>query len=332
MNFTADTALSTAMRAACAEARTWLGATSPNPPVGAVGLDAKGGIIAVAAHHRAGTPHAEINLMNLCRDQGILDRIATLCVTLEPCNHQGRTPPCTEALIQSPIRRIVIGTRDSNPHVGGHGMERLKQAGFDIMYGVEESACRQLIHAFSYSTQTGKPWVTVKRALTRDGSMIPPVGQKTFTTPDSLRLAHRMRKKCDAIVTGSGTILADDPHFTIRHVADHADKRRWLGILDRRRRVPQSYLDAARTRGFDPVIYDDLATSIADLHQKGAQDILIESGPALSEAVKEAGLHTMEIIAQQTDSGIDKISWNFNPHEPIPFDTAACDLNFMLPV
>lgn len=316
-----------AMAAACAEARQWLGATSPNPAVGAAALDAKGTILALAAHQRAGEAHAEAALLNQCRR--ILDQVETLCVTLEPCNHQGRTPPCTDAIIKSGIKRVVIGTRDPNPHVPGGGIERLQQAGIEVISGVGESECRQLIHAFAYYAKTGKPWITIKRAINRDSSMLPPKDLKTFTSPSSLVLAHRLRKKADAILTGSGTIVADDPEFTVRHVPDYPGKRRFLAMMDRRKQVPESYINAARQRGFEPLIYDDIESALKDLAVKGVRDILVEAGPALSQTMLDSHLWNMSVTIQHADT--DVIDVTFNPNDTLPFDSATFNWDSFLP-
>ncbi|MDX2028725.1 MAG: bifunctional diaminohydroxyphosphoribosylaminopyrimidine deaminase/5-amino-6-(5-phosphoribosylamino)uracil reductase RibD [Alphaproteobacteria bacterium] len=322
-----ESALKKAMSQACAEARKWLGATLPNPPVGATVLDAEGNILAVAAHKCAGEAHAEAALLELCAAQNLLPKIHTLCVTLEPCNHQGRTPPCTEAIIRTGIKHVVIGTRDPNPNVQGGGLEHLKQAGIDVTTGVQEEECCQLIHAFAYHATTGQPWITVKRAISRDGSMIPPPGQKTFTSQESLRLAHRLRKKTDAILTGSGTILADNPLFTVRHVADHPGKRRWLGILDRRGRVPDAYLKASHERGLDTLIYQDINVALEDLTRRGAEDILVEAGPALSQAILDSGLWMMSMTIHQGNP--DRVETRLNPAANLPF--TAENLEAFLP-
>ncbi len=312
-----DAVLTNAMRRAAAEARKWIGATSPNPPVGAVALAADGSILAAAAHQRAGGPHAEAALLALCREQNLLPKIAMVCVTLEPCNHHGRTPPCTEALINAGIKQVAIGARDPNPKVVGGGLARLQQAGIEVLCGINEAECQQLMHAFLYQAQTGKPWITIKRAFDRNGSMVPAAGQKTFTSEKSLLLAHRLRKKADAIITGSGTILADNPLFNVRHVPDYPDKRRWLAILDRRGRVPESYLAEARQRGLDPFIYHDIEQAIADLTARGAQDILVEAGPALSAAILDSGLWNMSVTIRQDDT--DLVDVDFNAREYLPF-------------
>ncbi len=321
--------LAKTMRLACSEARHWLGATSPNPAVGAVGLDEDGEIISVKAHQRAGTMHAEATLIASLKAQNQLNRLHTLCVTLEPCNHFGRTPPCTNTIIESGVKNVVIGTRDPNPNVKGGGLEHLAQSGIQITCGIDEEECLQLIHAFSYSAISHKPWITIKRALNKNGSMIPEVGQKTFTSPSALTLAHQLRKKCDAILTGSGTILADNPLFTVRHVPDYPEKRRWLAIIDRRNRVPQNYIEAARERKLDAIIYRSPEEAIKDLIDKDVRDVLIEAGPALSQAVLDLGVWTMFVTLQQGDPDI--IDVRFNPSEPVPFDVGEFRWDYFLP-
>ena len=322
--------LSDAMRRACDEARLYIGATSPNPPVGALALDAQGRILAAAAHRRAGTAHAEAALLKLCRETGLTGKIDTLCVTLEPCNHVGRTPPCTEAILAAKIRRVVVGTRDPNPHVAGGGCDRLRQAGVEVIDGVESERCRRLIHAFALHARTGRPFVTVKRAFDPDGSMIPPQGQTTFTSKESLILAHRLRKKADAILTGSGTILADTPAFTVRHVPDHPDKRRVLAILDRRRRVPPSYIDAATANGFTVEIHDDLTQCLESLGRRNIQDVLVEAGPQISQAVLDSPFWTLRLDIHQGTP--DTTESAFNPTASLDFAPTSGELESLLPL
>ena len=180
MNYGTPPALSAAMRDACSEARLWLGATSPNPPVGAAALDKNGQVLAIAAHQKAGNDHAEAALLKLCHAQNLMPRLHTICVTLEPCNHHGRTPPCTEAIIAAGVKRVAVGVHDANPHVTGGGVERLRAAGIEVIENVENEMCRRLIHAFAFHAQTGKPFITIKRAFDSNGSMIPSAGQKNF--------------------------------------------------------------------------------------------------------------------------------------------------------
>ncbi|MCC7441293.1 MAG: bifunctional diaminohydroxyphosphoribosylaminopyrimidine deaminase/5-amino-6-(5-phosphoribosylamino)uracil reductase RibD, partial [Bdellovibrionales bacterium] len=241
--------LHNAMALALDAAARHRGATAPNPPVGAAALDSEGIVLGVAAHPRAGTAHAEILLLDDLRARGLLPRLHTLVVTLEPCSHHGRTPPCVGPVIESGAKRVVIGAKDPNPQVSGAGIRALMSAGIEVRAGVLEGACRELIEPFAKWLRAGRPWVTLKRALLPDGSMIPPPGQKTFSSEESLIQAHALRRRADAILTGSGTVIADDPSFTVRKVPDHPDRSRWLIVLDRRRRVPEQWMDRAAARG-----------------------------------------------------------------------------------
>ncbi len=324
----ADTLIK-AMARASSEARKWLGATSPNPAVGAAALDASGEIIAVNAHRRAGEAHAEAALIDRAREQGWLEKIDTLCVTLEPCNHHGKTPPCSEAIIGAGIKRVAIGARDPNPQAAG-GAERLRQVGVEVVEDIAADECRQLLHAFAYSVQSGKPWITIKRAFTKSGSMTPPPGQKTFTSPESLRLAHRLRKKADAIITGSGTVLADNPLFTVRHVADHPGKQRGLVIMDRRHRVLENYLAAARERNLDAVdTHDSIETVVRALGAKGGRDILVEAGPTFSQAMLDSGLWCMDVSIHEGDP--DRVEVKFNPRLALSFRADKFNWEWILP-
>lgn len=301
---------------ALAAAEEFAGSTAPNPPVGCVLMDAEGELLAVAAHQRAGQPHAEALALAHCDRAGTTARIDTVIVTLEPCNHTGRTPPCTDAILRSPARQVWIGAADPNPSVLSGGAARLAAAGvgvasFSDLDHPEASAlgaaARRLIAPFAKRVLTGLPWVTVKQALTRDGSMIPTQGRKTFTSQASLTFAHQLRKRADAVLTGSGTVLADAPEFTIRHVADFADKRRHLVILDRRGRVPATYLTAAHARGFDARIATDLAEALRTLGAAGVQEVLIEAGPEVLQAVTAGGFWDEWITIEQTE-GDDRIT------------------------
>ena len=293
------------MAKAIETAEAFRGATAPNPPVGCALLARDGTLLAVAAHRRAGTAHAEAAAITRCRDTGAFERIDTVVVTLEPCNHWGRTPPCTEAILSTPARTVVIGARDPNPSVEGGGAQRLREAGLaaEWLHDVPGPAaaalsarCLDLIAPFTKRATTGRPWVTVKQALDASGSMIPPPGRKTFTSEAALRYAHELRRRADAILTGSGTILADDPEFTVRRVPDHADRIRQLAILDRRGRTPTGFLAAAASRKFDAFVADDLPSALDRLGKAGALEVLVEAGPAVTRSVLDAGLWDEHIV------------------------------------
>lgn len=264
-------------RRAVQAAKIWEGATAPNPAVGCVLLDAAGAVLAEAAHVRAGAPHAEAAALALARGP-----VHTAVVTLEPCAHHGRTGPCADALLQAGVRRVLIGAPDPNPLAAG-GAARLRDAGVEVEPWPEPFAAeaRRLLAPFATRVTRGRPFVTVKEAL-RDGSMIPPPGQKTFTSATSLVLAHRLRKRADAILTGSGTVLADRPEFTVRHLPDHPGKQRLLAILDRRGRVDEAYLTAARARGLVPQRFGDADEALAALAAQGCNEVLVEAGPQIT--------------------------------------------------
>jgi len=234
---------------ALAAAEAYEGSTSPNPAVGCALLDENGVLLSCEAHQIAGQGHAEARAIATARSNGTIDRARIAVVTLEPCNHTGRTPPCVHAILGTEISEIWIACGDPNPHVAGGGAEALARAGRAVHF-LEElvdprgdallAQSRRLIAPFVKKKKTGIPFITVKQALDASGSMIPPTGQKTFTSDEFLKLAHVLRRRADAIVTGSGTVLVDLPEFTVRHVPDFEHKSRILAILDRRERVPDS--------------------------------------------------------------------------------------------
>jgi diaminohydroxyphosphoribosylaminopyrimidine deaminase / 5-amino-6-(5-phosphoribosylamino)uracil reductase len=305
-------AIAAAFAQALALAADYRGSTSPNPPVGCVILDADAGVLAAAAHQRPGEDHAEALAIAQCRNNGTLHRIHTVVVTLEPCNHTGRTPPCTDAILATPASSVWIGAVDPNPSVRGGGATRLRAAGFSVDH-IEAldhpdafdlaAAAAALIGPFAKHVRTGLPWVTVKQALDSIGSMIPPAGRKTFTSPTSLELAHTLRRRADAILTGSGTVLADAPLFTVRRVPDFPGKRRKLVILDRRSRVPPAYLAAASSRGFDTLVAQALPGVLEELGRSGVLEVLVEAGPQLTRAILEDGLWDEHVIIRLGGDG-----------------------------
>jgi len=201
------------MREALREARKGLGRTSPNPAVGA--LVVRGGrIIAKGFHRRAGLPHAEVEALNRL---GTASDADTLYVTLEPCHHHGKTPPCTHAILKSGIRRVVIGMKDPNPKVSGSGADFLKREGIDVITGVQERACRHLNEAFVTFVTLDRPFVVAKSALTLDGWSATATGDAKWVTNETSRqFVHRLRDRVDAIMVGVGTVLADNPSLTTR--------------------------------------------------------------------------------------------------------------------
>ncbi len=297
--------LAVAFAAALDAARAYVGATAPNPPVGCVLLDRDGAVLASAGHARVGTPHAEAAALAICREAGTTARIHTALVTLEPCSHTGRTGPCADALLATPVRDVRIGALDPHPRAPGAGAARLRAGGVavheiatldDPAAPALSRAAARLVAPFARLARTGRPWVVVKTALDASGSMIPPPGARTFTSDASLDHAHRLRREADAIITGSGCVLADDPAFTVRRVPDHPGKRRLLAIMDRRGRTPPAYLREAAARGLDARLYDDLDAMLDALGAAGALSALVEAGPTLRGALIARGLWDEEVV------------------------------------
>lgn len=299
------------MALALLEAAPFVGRTAPNPPVGAVVVGAHGHMLAGAAHQRAGMPHAEALALQRAREQHGADALrgATVYVTLEPCNHQGRTPPCAEALIAAGIKRVVMGCADPNPNVAGGGAARLKAAGIttDWITGTAHESALSLIAPFARWSTTGLPYVVHKIALQEieNGSltMIPALGEKTFTSPDSLRLAHLERRQSDGILTGMGTVLADQPHFTVRHLPEHPEKIRPLAVIGDATRltIPQkniwnAWVERQNHSGFQVSLHSTVEAALSALGQTSCLRVLAEAGPQLSEIIRVRGLWQERLV------------------------------------
>lgn len=189
------------------------GRPSPNPHVGAVVVRGDE-LVATGHHERAGTEHAEVAAL---RGAGDRANGATLYVTLEPCNHHGRTPPCTEEIIASKVARVVVGCLDPNPHVEGGGMDVLRAAGVEVTLGVREAQCRLSILPWTKHVTTGLPYVSLKLGLSLDGRIATRSGaSKWVTGPDARAKVHLLRSRADAVAVGIGTAVADDPRLTVR--------------------------------------------------------------------------------------------------------------------
>lgn len=189
------------------------GQTEPNPKVGAL-LVKDHEIVGIGAHLKAGEPHAEIHALKMAGDRA---RGATLYVTLEPCSHIGRTPPCAEAVIEAGVKKAVIATLDPNPIVAGRGVEMLKEAGIEVKIGVCQQQAVRMNETFNKFITTGKPFVTIKTASTLDGKVATETGSSRWISgPDSRAEVHRMRHEHQAILVGIGTVLQDDPALTVR--------------------------------------------------------------------------------------------------------------------
>ncbi len=220
------------MRIALDLARKGEGETNPNPIVGAVVVK-DGHILGEGYHHSLGGPHAEVFALD---EAGDAARGATLYVTLEPCSHHGKTPPCTERIIAAKIARVIIACRDPNPLVNGHGIERIRAAGIEVTEGVLEEEARRANEIFFKFITTGRPFVQLKLAESLDGKIATRTGDaKWISGADSRVEVHRLRRRFAAVLVGVGTVVSDDPRLTVRHVAGTDPLRI---VLDGRGRIP----------------------------------------------------------------------------------------------
>lgn len=310
----ATTAADRFMLRAIELARRGEGRTAPNPPVGAV-LVRDQVVIGEGYHPAAGEPHAEIFAL---RAAGEAARGADLYVTLEPCCHQGRTGPCTEALIAAGVRRVFYGTVDPNPRVAGQGLARLRSAGIEVAATALADDCRRLIAPFAKHVKTGRPYVILKAAMTVDGQLATSIGESQWISGEKSReLVHRWRDRVDGILTGSGTVLADDPRLTVRLPGSGRNPARI--VLDSRLRtsptarvyspdasgqrllvtaenVANDRLEPFVRRGIEILTVPqagehlDLAAVMAALGRGNLQSLLIEGGGELNGALLRAGM------------------------------------------
>ncbi len=223
------------MRRAIELASRGRGYVSPNPMVGAIITDAHGAIIAEGWHRSYGGPHAEINALEQVAGRDLSD--ATIYITLEPCCHQGKTPPCSDAIIASKVGRAVVAMRDPNPLVNGKGNKRLREAGCEVVVGLLENEARMLNESWIHYVKTGKPFVTIKMAQSLDGYIALPDGESKWLTGELARQhVHKLRSGADAILVGTRTALQDNPSLTVRHGVPGRNPQRI--VLDRSLELP----------------------------------------------------------------------------------------------
>ena len=211
---------------------------SPNPMVGCVLVNAAGRIVGEGWHPKAGEPHAEVFALRQAADKA---RGAAAYVTLEPCSHYGRTPPCADSLLAAGVRRVVCAMADPDGRVSGQGLERLRAGSVEVSVGVCEAEARALNAAYIKHRVTGMPWVVLKTAMTLDGKIATASGDSQWiTSPLARRAVHRqLRDRCDAILTGIGTVLADDPALTTR-LTHKSGRNPWRIVVDSQLRTPLS--------------------------------------------------------------------------------------------
>ncbi|MBT2504855.1 bifunctional diaminohydroxyphosphoribosylaminopyrimidine deaminase/5-amino-6-(5-phosphoribosylamino)uracil reductase RibD [Streptomyces sp. ISL-98] len=295
-----------AMRRAILLAARGLGSTSPNPVVGCVVTDASGQTVGEGWHQRAGGPHAEVHAL---RDAGEKARGGTAYVTLEPCNHTGRTGPCAQALVDAGIARVVYAVADPNPQATG-GADTLRAAGIDIEQGLLADEAEAGNIAWLTSVRLGRPYVLWKYAATLDGRIAAADGtSRWITSPESRADVHRLRAEADAVVVGSGTARADDPHLAVRGIEGAVQPLRVVVDTEATAVKPGARVldDAAPTLiavaedaetclpGTDVVRLPrtgrglDIPALLADLHGRGVRSVLVEGGPTLAGAFVAAG-------------------------------------------
>jgi diaminohydroxyphosphoribosylaminopyrimidine deaminase/5-amino-6-(5-phosphoribosylamino)uracil reductase len=293
------------VRRALANAKKGWGQTAPNPMVGAVVVSGNA-VVADGWHHGFGRPHAEVVALHAA---GELARGSTLYVTLEPCAHHGKTPPCVDAIIRAGVSRVVIAVRDPNPVARG-GVEKLRDAGIDVTVGVEERAACELNAAFFNSFVSDRPWIVVKIAVTADWAMADPTNKTRWITgPEARAEVHRMRAGVDAVAVGIGTVLIDDPLLTVRD-APAPRRQPTRVVFDSRVRMPidsalvrsaseaplviiASRSEAGRLkpleeRGVTILPSDDLVDGLRQLRTRGIMSMLVEGGPRLLGSFFEA--------------------------------------------
>jgi diaminohydroxyphosphoribosylaminopyrimidine deaminase / 5-amino-6-(5-phosphoribosylamino)uracil reductase len=252
------------------------GTTNPNPIVGAV-LVRDGEVVGEGWHERPGGPHAEIAALEKA---GEAARGATLFVSLEPCAHQGRTPPCADALVEAGVARVVAAVADPDPRTNGRGFDRLRAAGIDVELpgGELEWRARVQNEGFRAAARLGRPLITYKAAVTLDGRVTVP-GSRWVSSEESRRRVHELRARVDAVAVGMGTVRADDPQLTAREVGAERQPRR---LAFGRGPLPEgSELELRSSR---------LEEELARLAEEGVQTILLEGGPTLATAFLSAGL------------------------------------------
>jgi diaminohydroxyphosphoribosylaminopyrimidine deaminase / 5-amino-6-(5-phosphoribosylamino)uracil reductase len=258
------------------------GVTAPNPWVGCVLVTTDGTAIE-GRTHAPGGPHAEADVIAQAGDRSAG---ATAYVTLEPCSHHGRTPPCAEALIAAGIRRVVVAIEDPDPRVAGRGVAALRDAGVDVVVGVEADAAARLLAPYLKHRNTGRPAVTLKLASTLDGrTAAPDATSRWITGPEARADVHRLRARCDAILVGAGTVRADDPELTVRGV----DEPLPGASLDPRRFVLGSIPDGARILPAEE-LSGELGDVLDDLGRRGVLHLMVEGGPSVAGAFHRAGL------------------------------------------
>jgi diaminohydroxyphosphoribosylaminopyrimidine deaminase/5-amino-6-(5-phosphoribosylamino)uracil reductase len=317
------------------------GSVEPNPLVGAVVVDAAGEVVAVGGHERFGGPHAEVVALQQAGERA---RGGTLVVTLEPCCHYGKTPPCTEAILAAGIRTVVAAHLDPFPAVSGRGVQRLQQAGVEVIVGVGQRAAHRLNAAYLKRVTMGQPWVHVKWAMSLDGRIALPNGAARWISGAvSRQRVHQWRGLMDAIVVGAGTVRADDPRLTVRPPGRRTP---WRVVVSARGELPDDCYLLRTAREVPTLLYTsthaiprlqrwqqagvqlvalpshsstllDLHALLGDLAQRGCTHVLVEGGAGLlssfwrAQAIDEWHVFIAPVLLAD---GIPPLQANAPPH------------------
>jgi len=287
------TDISAALRRALSLAEQAIGLTDPNPRVGCIILAPDGRELGAGHTQAAGQAHAEVMALRDAAARGHDVRGATAIVTLEPCSHHGRTPPCCDALIAAGIQRVVAAAQDPNPQVAGQGLARLRAAGLQVELADAacEAASRELNIGFFSRMQRGRPFVRLKSATSLDGRTALPDGRSQWITGEVARAdGQAWRRRAGAILTGIGTVLADDPRLDVRLVPTARQPLRL--VLDPQGRMPPGariLQPPGDTRVIGPG-RADLPALMVELGAQGINELHVEAGPTLSGALLDAGL------------------------------------------
>ncbi len=269
----------------------------PNPRVGCVLLDAEGAVLATGYHRGAGTPHAEVDALS---QAGAAARGATAVVTLEPCNHAGRTGPCVDALLAAGVARVVFAQSDPNPVAAG-GAARLADQGVEVVPGVLAAESAALNEAWTFAAEQGRPMVTWKVASTLDGRVAAADGSSRWVTgPEARAEVHTLRADVDAVLIGTGTALVDDPSLTARDPDGRPLPRQPLRVVMGRRQIPATAALRDGVAALRHFTDETPSEALAALAREDVQHVLLEGGPTLAAAFLRAGL-------------VDRVIWYLAP-------------------
>jgi diaminohydroxyphosphoribosylaminopyrimidine deaminase/5-amino-6-(5-phosphoribosylamino)uracil reductase len=281
------------MRYALAEAYKATRAVRPNPRVGCA-LESTSGELVTAHHERVGEFHAERRVLDLCKEKGVDTRGARVAVTLEPCSHQGRTPPCADALIAAGVSEVFVGVLDPNPLVNGKGLRKLEEAGIRVKTGVLEQKCEALNREWLWAHRSGRAHLTLKMATSWDGAWRSHTGASKWITSEEARLrAQQLRRRVDAIATSGATVREDNPKLTAREVDGSACVVQPKVFVLSEKPFDLSQFELGRHPAGVPEFVSS-ATAPQDFLKQcyinGLFDVMIEAGPKMAQAFLEAGV------------------------------------------